>query len=179
MGKVIYFVRHGESEWNVANKICGATDIPLTKLGHEQAIITGKKIMEKNIEADEILFSPLQRAKDTAIHISEITRIPAREEARLIEQNFGIYEGTPRNGDEFRCAKKQFLTRYGNGESMFKMAQRIYNLLDDLARDDKVYIIVAHNGIARVINSYFNEMSNDEYSDFGIKNCEVVSYVFE
>lgn len=32
----LYFVRHGESEWNVADKICGRTDIPLTKRGHEQ-----------------------------------------------------------------------------------------------------------------------------------------------
>lgn len=34
----LYFVRHGESEWNVADKICGRTDIPLTKRGHEQAV---------------------------------------------------------------------------------------------------------------------------------------------
>ena len=39
----LYFVRHGESEWNVADKICGRTDIPLTKRGHEQAEETGKK----------------------------------------------------------------------------------------------------------------------------------------
>lgn len=44
--KSIYFVRHGESEWNVANKICGATDIPLTAKGHEQAI-TGIPAVEE------------------------------------------------------------------------------------------------------------------------------------
>ena len=41
-----YFVRHGETVWNVENKICGATDIELTEKGHEQAIETGKKIRE-------------------------------------------------------------------------------------------------------------------------------------
>ena len=40
----LYFVRHGESEWNVADKICGRTDIPLTKRGHEQAVETGNII---------------------------------------------------------------------------------------------------------------------------------------
>ena len=40
MGK-LYFVRHGQTFWNVDNKICGATDIALTPLGHEQAILTG------------------------------------------------------------------------------------------------------------------------------------------
>ena len=40
-----YFIRHGETVWNVENKICGATDIELTERGHEQAIETGKKIL--------------------------------------------------------------------------------------------------------------------------------------
>jgi len=95
MGQV-YFVRHGQTIWNVENKICGATDIALTELGHKQAVETGKKILEQGIKADEILYSPLIRAKDTALHIAEITGIPAREEARLKEQNFGKYESTPR-----------------------------------------------------------------------------------
>ena len=79
----VYFVRHGQTIWNVENKICGATDIALTELGHKQAIETGKKILEEGIKADEILYSPLIRAKDTALHISEITGIPAREELGL------------------------------------------------------------------------------------------------
>ena len=41
----VYFVRHGETVWNVENKICGSTDIDLTQKGHEQAIETGKKIL--------------------------------------------------------------------------------------------------------------------------------------
>lgn len=94
--------------WNVENKICGATDIALTELGHKQAIETGKKILEEGIKADEILYSPLIRAKDTALHISEITGIPAREELRLKEQNFGRFESTPRMGTEFKIAKGQF-----------------------------------------------------------------------
>ena len=108
----VYFVRHGQTIWNVENKICGATDIALTELGHKQAIETGKKILEEGIKADEILYSPLIRAKDTALHISEITGIPAREELRLKEQNFGRFESTPRDGAEFKIAKGQFIPRY-------------------------------------------------------------------
>ena len=40
----VYFVRHGQTVWNVENKICGATDIALTSLGHRQAIETGNKM---------------------------------------------------------------------------------------------------------------------------------------
>lgn len=174
--KKVYFVRHGQTVWNVENKICGATDIALTELGHNQAMVTGEKIKELGIKADEILYSPLVRAKDTALHISEITGIPAKEEPRLKEQNFGKYESTARNGLEFAEAKKQFITRYEGGESMLHLAQRIYNLLDDIKEDDKVYILVAHNGIARVIQSYFYEMTNDEYAAFGVDNCAIIEY---
>ena len=174
----VYFVRHGQTIWNVENKICGATDIALTELGHKQAIETGKKILEQGIKADEILYSPLIRAKDTALHIAEITGIPAREEARLKEQNFGKYESTPRDGAEFREAKKQFVNCYEGGESMLHLAQRIYNLLDEVAVSDKTYILVAHNGIARVVQSYFYEMTNEEYAAFGVANCAVVRYEF-
>ncbi|MBO6300185.1 MAG: histidine phosphatase family protein, partial [Lachnospiraceae bacterium] len=73
---MLWFVRHGETVWNVENKICGATDSPLTELGHQQAIATAEKIKEMGIRADKILYSPLSRAKDTAVHISEICGIP-------------------------------------------------------------------------------------------------------
>ena len=166
----LYFVRHGESEWNVADKICGRTDIPLTKRGHEQAVETGKKIVADGIKADEILYSPLLRAADTAKHISEMTGIPAHMEPRT----------SPRNAPEFLKAKKDFLNRYGNGESMFQVAHRIYGLLDELkAQPDKTYILVAHNGIARVVKSYFSDMTNEEYAAFGVQNCSVTEFSFE
>ena len=161
-------------------KICGATDIALTQLGHEQAIETGKKILAEGSQADEILYSPLQRAADTAKHISEITGIPARVEPRLKEQNFGKWESTPRNGVDFKLAKQSFVCSYEGGESMLRLAQRIYNLLDDIKTesDEKTYILVAHNGIARVIQSYFTDMTNEEFAGYGVKNCEVVRYDF-
>lgn len=180
MRKHFYFVRHGQSLWNVENKICGATDIPLTEFGRKQAVETGKMIVEQGIKADEILYSPLMRAADTARQISEMTGIPAREEPRLTEQNFGKWEGTPRDGADFRRAKAEFACGYEGGESMLRLAQRIYNLLDDIRKEpgDKTYILVAHNGIARVIQSYFYDMTNEEYAAWGVKNCEVIRYDF-
>lgn len=180
MAGIVYFVRHGQTVWNVENKICGATDIALTDKGHEQALETGRKILNLGIVADEILYSPLMRAADTAKHISDITGIPARVEERLIEQNFGKYESTARDGAEFQEAKKEFACRYDGGESMLHLAQRIYNLLDDIKAesDTKTYILVAHNGIARVIHSYFNEMTNQEYALYSVPNCSILKYEF-
>ena len=148
----LYFVRHGQTIWNVENKICGSTDIALTPLGHEQAIAAGKLILERQYPIDAILYSPLMRAADTAKHIAEVTGLPA-------------------------FAKTQFANHYEGGESMLQLAQRIYNLLDELLQQEKNYLLVAHNGIARVVRSYFQDMTNEAYAKYGIGNCEVLQLV--
>ena len=162
----LYFTRHGETVWNVENKICGMTDSPLTERGRAQARALGQKVKAGGYAIDEI--------------IADATGIPARCEPRLREQCFGRYEGTPRNGEKFRISKTCFADRYDGGESMLQLAQRIYNLLDELRdQPDKTYLLVAHNGIARVVESYFHDMTNEEYALAGIRNCELVEYHFE
>ncbi len=177
MPKPLYFTRHGQTIWNVENKICGATDIALTELGHEQARELGARLAaDGSIKIDEILCSPLMRAHDTAQHIADATGIPLRVEERLREQNFGRFEATPRNGQEFQQQKRSFVNHFEGGESMMEMAQRIYNLLDEIKADDKVYLLVAHNGIARIVKSYFEDMSNEDFASFGIDNCQVLKF---
>ncbi len=179
--KHLYFTRHGQTVWNVENKICGVTDIGLTELGREQARQLGQKIREQNLPIDEILCSPLCRAADTAAEIRAETGIPVRVEERLREQNYGKYEGTARDGAEFRKAKSHFIDSFENGETMLKLAQRVYNLLDEIRQEDgdKTYLLVAHNGITRVVQSYFSDMSNQEYALSGIDNCEILEFEFE
>ena len=179
MGK-LYFTRHGQTVWNVENKICGTTDVELTELGHEQAKELGREILKRDLGIDEILCSPLIRAKNTAEHIAQMTGLPLRVEPRLMEQNFGKFESTPRDGEDFLREKMQFVNSFGNGESMLRLCQRIYNLLDEIREQsgEKTYILVAHNGIARVVHSYFYEMTNAEYAEFGVKNCAVLRYDF-
>ena len=65
---------------------------------------------------------------------------------------FGKYESTPRDGEEFAKAKCNFICSFDGGETMLHLAQRIYNLLDELKEQpEKTYLLVAHNGIARII----------------------------
>lgn len=175
-----YFARHGQTVWNVENKICGAIDIKLTEKGHNQAKELGQRILEEGLLIDEIICSPLVRAAETARHISEITGIPMRVELRLKEQNFGKYEGTPRGVEEFGRAKQCFADSFNGGESMIRFCHRIYGLLDDIREeaDEKVYLLVAHNGVARAVQSYFADMTNEEFAKFGIKNCELRKFEF-
>ena len=109
-----------------------------------------------------------------------MTGIPARPEPRLTEQNFGKWESTARDGADFKKAKECFAMSHEGGESTLRLAQRIYNLLDEIREesDEKTYILVAHNGIARVVQSYFHYMTNEEYAAFGVKHSEIVRYDF-
>ena len=176
----IYFIRHGQTIWNTEHKIAGATDIPLTELGHEQAKKAGRQLLAEGIRADLILYSPLQRAADTARHIAELTGIPCRPEPRLREQNFGKWEGTPTHGEGFIQDKQRFACHYDGGESMLQVGQRIYNLLDELKEvsDRQTVILVAHNGISRVVKSYFEDMTNEEYANFAVPNCSITRFDF-
>ena len=188
MGK-IYFTRHGETFTNTKKLVCGAREIALTENGHAQAITLGNEVKSKiesgELKIDVILYSPLSRAKDTALHISELTGIPAREEALLIERNFGSFEDKSRESAEFKASLRTFAMSYGResgGESNMRTAQRIYNLLDRLTQSpehkNQVYLLVAHNGLSRAVNSYFFDMTNEEFGNFSVTNCQLVRYDF-
>lgn len=174
----LYFTRHGQTVGNVENKVCGATDTELTELGRNQAKELGASIkLNKDIVIDGIIASPLKRAKETAYFISEAIEVPMRTDIRIIEQNFGKYEGGDRLSDEFQEAKRHFADNYAGGESMLKVAQRVYNFLDEIKKDtDKTYLVVAHNGIARIVHSYFYDESNEEFSSYSMKNCGLLCY---
>ena len=77
-------------------------------------------------------------------------------------------------------AKSHFLDHYDGGETMMHLCQRVYNLLDDIKAESehKTYLLVAHNGISRIVQSYFYDMTNEEFAHFGIKNCESREYNF-
>ena len=79
----IYFTRHGETVWNVENKICGMTDSPLTARGQQQARQLGALVRDSGLHIDEILYSPLSRAADTAKAIAAATGLPARGSSAL------------------------------------------------------------------------------------------------
>ena len=184
MSKKIYITRHGESQWNVECKVQGITDTPLTEKGIAQAHELAKKIKDSGIKIDEILHSPLSRAADTAKIVAEANGLPLTLEPRLIEQNFGEFEGHEwaKHRGVFHEAKKQFACDYKGGESMLRLGQRIYNLLDELKirseKENKTFLLVTHGGIARMIHSYFNSETNEEFSSTNIANCQVIEYCF-
>lgn len=87
----IYLIRHGESEWNLLNKVQGQTNTHLTQLGEIQAKAIGNRLINKDIDA--IYTSDLTRAHDTAKFIGREINKPIISSKFLREINFGHWEG--------------------------------------------------------------------------------------
>lgn len=87
----IYFVRHGETDWNKERKIQGQVDIPLNDFGIHLAEETAKGL--KDVDFDVCFTSPLGRAKHTAQIILEGRNVSIIEDRRIEEMSFGEYEG--------------------------------------------------------------------------------------
>lgn len=172
----LFVTRHGQTTWNVLNKICGRTDAPLTELGRQQAAALAEKTADLGI--DLIIASPLQRAVDTAKAVSEACGAPIITDGRLIEQDYGIFEGKDRKDPGFQANKRLFAYRYPQGESMMQLAGRVYGLLEDVKGKyaDKTVLLVCHNGICRVIHSYFCDMTNEEFATFSMENAALAQY---
>ena len=167
----IYIARHGQTEWNSRNKICGLTDIELTEEGREQAIKLAESLKDKDIRV--IIASPLKRAVETAGYISRAINVPITTDERLKEQDYGVYEGTYRKGQEFLANKRNFAYRYPGGESMMQVAHRTYGLLEEVIGKyhDRDVLLVCHGGAARVMRTYFLDMTNDEFFNYSMENA--------
>lgn len=172
----LYVARHGQTVWNAANRVCGITDVELTEKGIEQAQELAKLVSEAKV--DMILTSPLVRAMDTGKIVSEYCNIPMMVDNRLIEQNYGIYEGVDRTNEEFLANKRNFAYRYPNGESMMQVAYRIYGLLEDIKEkySGKDVLLISHGGVCRIVETYFNDMTNEEFFNYTLENAQLKIY---
>ena len=162
--------RHGETPWNVENKVLGRTDIPLNDNGMNQAKALAENLSQFNIQV--VYVSPLERAANTGKVVAERNDADLVILEDLIEQNFGIYEGVDRSDEEYQHAKRQYAMRYPEGESYFDVVARIYPLLFEIRKKKfDGAVIVTHGGICRIINSYFEQLSNEEFASFTMPNC--------
>lgn len=172
----IYVARHGQTRWNVENRVCGRTDLPLTEEGERQARLLCEKL--ENVKIDLIIASPMLRARQTAAPAAEAYGISMVTDDRLIEQDYGIFEGVSRFDEGFLNNKRHFAFRYPGGESMMDVAHRVYSLLEELPvkYPGKTILLVCHGGVCRVIRTYFEDMTNEEYFLYSEENAAVREY---
>lgn len=177
---MIYITRHGQTDWNVLKKVMGRCDEPLNNTGINQAFETKKNLSDTNI--DLIICSPLLRAKKTAEIINEDRNIPIIYDNRIIERDFGEFEGLPTNNFDFNGYWDYYKNeQYQKAENIHVFFERIYNFLNDIVKNysDKNILLVTHGGVSIPVACYFSEnIPTGSLVEAGLVlgNCQVLSY---
>ncbi len=92
----LVLLRHGESEWNLANRFTGWKDVDLTENGIKQAQSAGELLKESGFEFDQAYTSVLKRAIKTfniASDIMDQSWLPVKRHWRLNERHYGALQG--------------------------------------------------------------------------------------
>lgn len=170
----VYIVRHGQVPHN-ALKQYNTTDEDLTELGIRQAEELRDKI--KNMNFDIIICSPLNRAKHTA-EIININNNKIIYDDRIRERSCGDLSGKPlevTNREEYWNYNTKI--KYGTSENIKLFFERVYKFLDELkTKEYDNVLIVAHSGVSKAFNGYFEGINDGKFLNRGLKNCEIKEY---
>lgn len=154
----IYLARHGESDWNVANRFQGHTDRPLTQLGLEQAGELARVLADVPLEA--VYASPLLRALATAEAVAACKGLDVIALPALREVDVGSWAGLSRAEVELRfpLGFRTWLDGgpgWTDGESYEEMAERVLAALHEIAAKHPAgcVLAVSHGGPIRAAHA--------------------------
>jgi probable phosphoglycerate mutase len=164
MPPTLYFVRHGETDWNRERRLQGQHDIPLNALGRLQSSRCGAILRDLLARAGkpaidfEYVSSPLGRARETMELMRAGLGLPPqqyRTDARLMEMSFGRWEGY--TFAELQERESQGLAarerdKWGfvlpGGESYAGLGVRVAGWYAEVSRDT---VVSAHGGVCRAL----------------------------
>ena len=161
-GITIYFVRHGQTQWNAKGLAQGSSDIELNNLGREQALANGERLAsllrDKPLDQMAFVSSPLKRAKATMEILRSSLGLPAAGYAtdpRLKEMGFGVSEGTswPAYVKRLIDAEREhgadpWIFAAEGGESYAALARRALPFFHEATRDT---VVACHGGVSRCV----------------------------
>lgn len=145
----LYLVRHGETDWNLARRVQGSTDIPLNETGRAQARATGELLATR--EWDAIISSPLSRAFETASIIAGYIGLGDPETLdSIVERGYGAAEGLDHDEIDSRFPGN---TPVPGRETREHVTARVLPALVELAdrHAGEAIIVVAHGGVIRSV----------------------------
>jgi probable phosphoglycerate mutase len=161
---VLYYIRHGETDWNALGKLQGAQDVPINTRGRAQAVQAGDILSElllrdrRDKHSTPFVASPLGRARKTMELVRETLGLPPEAYAvddRLREIGYGDWEGSTLAQAEMRDAAlfarrlaDKWTVAAPGGESYAEVQARVSAWYSELATDT---VAVAHGGTARAL----------------------------
>ena len=156
--KQIYVIRHGQTEWNLARRMQGRLDSPLTHEGMSQAHSHGEVL--RTLDPIDVMYvSPSGRTRETAYIINSYVRARVEYAEPLLERDVGLWSGLTVDEleDAFPQAWRQrredpYHHRPPEGESLADMAARAAVFLEDvLSGPEAAIALVTHQVMSRVI----------------------------
>lgn len=170
----IFIVRHGQVNHNLL-RLYNREDEDLNETGLKQA--EALKEIINNLDYDIIISSPLLRAKHTA-NIVNMKNKDIIIDNKLRERDPGSLSGQPleiTNREEYWNYYSTI--KYGTSENIKLFFERIYKFLDELkGKDYKSVLIIAHSGVSKAFDGYFNGIGDGIFLNRGLKNCEIKEY---
>lgn len=178
---MIYFVRHGQTDYNLNKIYAGQQDVPLNRNGIEQAKQTALDL--KDIKFDICFCSPLIRARQTCDEILKYHNnlVPIYDN-RLIERYYGKLENKPVgyiNFNRWKVGADDKQTKDLDIETIMEVYNRVSNFFDEILTKypNKNILVVAHSGIGRIGTAFFNGLPNEnDFSTIKIPNAGVVIF---
>ncbi|MDR3468441.1 MAG: histidine phosphatase family protein [Xanthobacteraceae bacterium] len=178
---VIYYIRHGETEWNALGRFQGSQDIPLNDLGRRQAVAVGailRDLLNRDAPDGALPFvaSPLGRARQTMELLRGALELPPHGYAvdhRLREIGYGRWEGSTLS--EMQAADPELFSarlidKWGlpapGGESYATVTARMRDWYRSLTGDT---VAVAHGGTLRALLVALGLKTPDDAADLFIE----------
>ena len=177
----LVLLRHGETEWNVGQRMQGHTDIPLNELGRAQATAAAPSLAAMLPEV--VVASDLSRARDTAAAVVALTGQPLCIDERLRETSLGDWQGRTRDeviaGWPGEWQKWRTTTAHyapPGGESRWQVAQRAAAVVAELdATSAGRALLVSHGGAIVGLTGYLLQLPPESWGGLvGVNNCHWV-----
>ena len=180
---MLYVVRHGQTEWNVAKRFQGQRDSPLSELGQRQASAAAAFLAEAGVET--LYASPLGRAWKTAEVIARRVSQDRISESRLMECGFGDCEGMTLEDIETAYPGKtawreadKWHRCYPDAESYLDVSRRVGAFADEklaeaLKVDGPVICVVAHDMVNRCLVGHLSNWERAQVMTDRQRNDEI------
>ncbi len=170
---ILYFTRHGESEWNRIHRVQGRHDAPLTDKGIQMALQLRKRL--KGLPFTRCYTSPLGRAMQTARILTEGTGITPEPDERICEVGLGVMEEQimdelpPETLHLFYHEPQNYHPEGGEGYPA--AFERVSALMRELETEDGCVLLVAHALILRLIRLYLLDLPLENMMDVHTAGC--------
>ncbi len=144
----IALVRHGETDWNLARRLQGRTEVPLNPTGRAQAAAAAELLREHGgFTSAQVVASPLGRAIETSQIIAAALGLgETRIDEALIERHFGEAEGMLVAEAQHRWPDLEV----PGGEAVNTVATRSANAFAKLLTEHPGSIVIAHGAMLRL-----------------------------